>query len=193
MSFYLIRVALARFNAVGIDSALSKESAVGFFSDFIDAIQSGKGKDFNRKFEKLDCLIIDDFQQIMNKEKQQSIAASEFAKRWMGRGYEKGDSQIFWADLLTNVYGVKNIAEFIFYEEQVKVDKTNFIDGHIPSTKVLIEQKSLGKDLRKGIVQSDGSILNPFQQAKRYAAELPYSKRPRWIITCNFAEFRQPY
>ena len=42
-----------------------------FFSDFIDAIQSGKGKDFNRKFEKLDCLIIDDFQQIMNKEKSQ--------------------------------------------------------------------------------------------------------------------------
>ena len=35
MSFYLIRVALARFNAVGIDSPLSKESAVGFFSDFI--------------------------------------------------------------------------------------------------------------------------------------------------------------
>ena len=42
-----------------------------FFSDFIDAIQSGKGKDFNRKFEKLDCLIIDDFQFIMNKEKSQ--------------------------------------------------------------------------------------------------------------------------
>ena len=125
----------------------------------------------------------------MNKEKQQSIAASEFAKRWMGRGYEKGDSQIFWADLLTNVYGVKNIAEFIFYEEQVKVDKTNFIDGHIPSTKVLIEQKSLGKDLRKGIVQSDGSILNPFQQAKRYVANMPLSKHPRWIVTCNFSEF----
>ena len=125
----------------------------------------------------------------MNKEKQQSIAASEFAKRWMGRGYEKGDSQIFWADLLTNVYGVKNIAEFIFYEEQVKVDKTNFIDGHIPSTKVLIEQKSLEKDLRKGIVQSDGSILNPFQQAKRYVANMPLSKHPRWIVTCNFSEF----
>ncbi|MBQ5510819.1 MAG: class I SAM-dependent DNA methyltransferase, partial [Prevotella sp.] len=125
----------------------------------------------------------------MNKEKQQSIAASEFAKRWMGRGYEKGDSQIFWADLLTNVYGVKNIAEFIFYEEQVKVDKTNFIDGHIPSTKVLIEQKTLGKDLRKGIVQSDGSILNPFQQAKRYVANMPLSKHPRWIVTCNFSEF----
>ena len=54
---------------------------------------------------------------------------------------------------------------------------------------MLIEQKSIDKDLRKGIKQSDGSLLNPFQQAKRYAAELPYSERPRWIVTCNFAEF----
>ena len=42
-----------------------------FYSDFIDAIQSGKGKEFNRKFQKLDCLIIDDFQFIVNKEKSQ--------------------------------------------------------------------------------------------------------------------------
>ncbi len=42
-----------------------------FYSDFIDAIQSGKGKEFNRKFQKLDCLIIDDFQFIINKEKSQ--------------------------------------------------------------------------------------------------------------------------
>lgn len=42
-----------------------------FYSDFIDAIQNGKGKDFNRKFEKLDCLIIDDFQFIVGKEKSQ--------------------------------------------------------------------------------------------------------------------------
>ena len=42
-----------------------------FYSDFVDAIQSGKGKEFNRKFQKLDCLIIDDFQFIMNKEKSQ--------------------------------------------------------------------------------------------------------------------------
>ena len=53
----------------------------------------------------------------------------------------------------------------------------------------MIEQKSLGKNLGEGIKQSDGSVLNPFQQAKRYAAELPYSQRPRWIVTCNFAEF----
>ena len=32
-------------------------------------------------------------------------------------------------------------------------------------------------------------MLTPFQQAKRYAAELPYSSRLRWIVTCNFEEF----
>ena len=42
-----------------------------FYSDFIDAIQNGKGKEFSRKFEKLDCLIIDDFQFIVGKEKSQ--------------------------------------------------------------------------------------------------------------------------
>lgn len=125
----------------------------------------------------------------MKTEKQQAIAATDFAERWKGRGYEKGDSQIFWTELLTEVYGVENPSSFIRYEEQVKVDKTNFIDGHIPSTRVLIEQKSLGKDLRKGIVQSDGSVLNPFQQAKRYVANMPLSEHPKWIVTCNFAEF----
>ena len=125
----------------------------------------------------------------MKTEKQQAAAAAAFAERWKGRGYEKGDSQVFWTELLTEVFGVENPSTIIRYEEQVKVDNTNFIDGHIPSTKVLIEQKSIDKDLRKGIKQSDGSLLNPFQQAKRYAAELPYSERPRWIVTCNFAEF----
>ena len=125
----------------------------------------------------------------MKAEKQIAAAAAEFALRWKGRGYEKGDSQIFWADLLQNVFGVENIADFIRYEEQVKVDATNFIDGHISSTRVLIEQKSINKDLRAPVTQSDGQRLTPFQQAKRYSAELPYSQRPRWIVACNFAEF----
>ena len=125
----------------------------------------------------------------MKTEKQIATCAAAFAERWKGRGYEKGDSQVFWTELLTEVYGVENPSTFIRFEEQVKIDNTNFIDVHIPSTKVIIEQKSIGKDLRKGIAQSDGSVLNPFQQAKRYSAELAYSDRPRWIVTCNFTEF----
>ena len=122
-------------------------------------------------------------------DKEYKTAAKEFSERWKDKGYEKGESQKFWIDLLTNVYGVKNIAGFISFEDQVHLDHTSFIDGYIPSTHVMIEQKSLGKDLRKAIKQSDGTYLNPFQQAKRYSVELPYDDRPRWIITCNFEEF----
>ena len=120
---------------------------------------------------------------------EQKNAAKKFADYWKDRGYEKGESQKFWIDLLTNVYGVTDIAGFISFEDQVKLDHTSFIDGYIEKTHVMIEQKSIGKNLREAILQSDGSKLSPFQQAKRYAAELPYSKRPRWIVTCNFAEF----
>lgn len=120
---------------------------------------------------------------------QQRAAAKQFAADWKGRGYEKGESQPFWLSLLQKVYGVEEPEKFITFEDQVHLDHTSFIDGSIPTTHVLIEQKGLGKDLKKPIRQSDGSLLTPFQQAKRYAAELPYSMRPRWIVTCNFAEF----
>lgn len=122
-------------------------------------------------------------------EKQQRTAAAEFIKRWQGRGYEKGESQLFWIDLLTNVYGISDAANFICFEQQARLDHTSFIDAMIPSTHVMIEQKSLGKNLRQPIKQSDGNMLTPFQQAQRYSAVLPYSERPRWIVTCNFAEF----
>ena len=125
----------------------------------------------------------------MKTEKQQRIAAAAFAKRWEGRGYEKGESQTFWIELLTEIFGVESPSVFITFEQQAQLDHTSFIDGMIPSTHVMIEQKSLGKDLRQAIKQSDGSLLTPFQQAQRYSAALPYSQRPRWIVTCNFAEF----
>ena len=126
----------------------------------------------------------------MKTDKQQAVAAAAFAERWKGRGYERGESQPFWIDLLSNVYGIETPSNgFISFEDHRMVDASNFIDGRIPSTKVLIEQKSLGKDLRAGIRQSDGSLLNPFQQARRYVVSLPVSEHPRWIVTCNFSEF----
>ena len=126
----------------------------------------------------------------MKTEKQMAVSAAAFSERWKGRGYERGESQAFWIDLLTNVFGIETPSDgFILFEDHRMVDASNFIDGRIPSTKVLIEQKSLGKDLRKGILQSDGSMLNPFQQARRYVVSLPLSEHPRWIVTCNFSEF----
>ncbi|MBQ0161215.1 MAG: class I SAM-dependent DNA methyltransferase [Bacteroidales bacterium] len=107
----------------------------------------------------------------------------------MGKGYEKGESQTFWIELLHDVLGVERPTEFISFENQVKLSHTSFIDAYIPSTKVLIEQKSMDKDLRASIRQSDGTMLTPFQQAKRYASELPVSKHPRWVVVCNFQSF----
>ncbi len=112
----------------------------------------------------------------------------DFVSHWTGKGYEKGESQPFWLALL-RALGLDEPDQFVEFEQQVHLDHTAFIDGFIPSTKVLIEQKSITKNLGDPIKQSDGSLLNPFQQAKRYAAELPYSRRPRWIVTCNFREF----
>lgn len=121
---------------------------------------------------------------------QQRAAAKAFAAYWKGKGYEKGESQAFWLSLLRDVYGVEHPEQYISFEEQVHIDKsTGFIDGTIAATKVLIEQKGLGKNLNKGIKQSDGSFLTPFQQAKRYIMELPVSQHPRWVVTCNFSTF----
>ena len=120
----------------------------------------------------------------MKTEKQIAAAAAEFAERWKGRGYERGESQPFWIDLLTNVFGIETLSDgFITFEEHHKVD------GRIRSTRVLIEQKSIDKDLRAPVKQSDGSLLTPFQQARRYVVSLPVSEHPRWIVTCNFKEF----
>ena len=121
--------------------------------------------------------------------KQQEKAAKEFAKKWQNIGDEKQDTQRFWMELLQNVYGIDNPADFIGFEQRVQLGHISYIDAMIPATHTMIEQKSLGKDLNAPIKQSDGTLLTPAEQAKRYAAALPYSERPRWIVSCNFKEF----
>lgn len=120
---------------------------------------------------------------------EQKAAAKHFAEYWAGKGYEKGESQPFWLSLLRDVFGVEHPEEYISFEDQVHLDHTSFIDGYIAESKVLVEQKGINKSLTSAIRQSDGSILTPFQQAKRYITELPLSKHPRWVVTCNFKSF----
>ena len=124
---------------------------------------------------------------------QQRAAAKHFAEYWKGKGYEKGESQKFWLALLGDVFGVEHAGEYISFEDQVHLDHTSFIDGYIPATHVLIEQKGIGKDLKKPIKQSDGTLLTPRQQAQRYIHALLDEKGrdavPKWVVICNFAEF----
>ncbi len=122
-------------------------------------------------------------------EAQQKAAAKQFVKDWTGHGDEKQETQRFWIDLLQNVFGVEQATKAIEFEVRVKLDHTSFIDGYIKDTHVLIEQKGADIDLKKGYKQSDGSMLTPFQQARRYAGYLPHNMNPRWIVVCNFKEF----
>lgn len=120
---------------------------------------------------------------------KQRIAAKEFAEKWQGKGYERGQSQTFWLELLQKVFLVEDPFSFIKFEEKVKITNTGFIDGRIPKTKVLIEQKSLEIDLKKEKLQSDGQMCTPFQQTKRYISALPLSDHPRWVVLSNFKSF----
>lgn len=120
---------------------------------------------------------------------KQQLAAKSFAEEWKNRGDEKSETQSFWMSLLQSVFEIVEPQKFIEFEKRVQLTHVSYIDAYIPATKVLIEQKSFDIDLHKGYKQSDGSILTPFQQAKRYANELPYSMRPRWVVVSNFQSF----
>ena len=119
----------------------------------------------------------------------QKKAAKEFADFWKNKGDERQETARFWIGLLEKVLGMENPAERIEFEKKVQLKHTSFIDAYIPETKVLIEQKSSDVDLRKEAKQSDGAMLTPYRQAKRYADEMPNSLRPNWIVVCNFQEF----
>ncbi|MBR1729532.1 MAG: class I SAM-dependent DNA methyltransferase [Selenomonadaceae bacterium] len=95
----------------------------------------------------------------------------KFIDRWIDHGYEKGEAQKFWIDLLETL-GMKNVLQKIIFEEQIN---GKFIDAIIPSQNILIEQKSSGKNLD-----------DAFDQAKFYDNELPYNKKSRWIICSDF-------
>lgn len=122
-------------------------------------------------------------------EAQQRQAVRKFIADWAGHGDEKQDTSRFWMGLLRNVFGIEEPEKFMEFELPVKLAHTSFIDGYIPQTRVLIEQKSRGISFKKGLKQSDGQLLTPYQQARRYAGYLPFNQTPRWIVVCNFEAF----
>lgn len=117
-------------------------------------------------------------------------AARQFSARWAGKGNERSDTQAFWIELLGEVFGVERPTDYIRFERDIKLGHVSFLDAFIPSTHVLIEQKSLGVDLDTPQRQSDGTLLTPFRQAARYNSMLPYSERARWIVVSDFARIR---
>lgn len=123
----------------------------------------------------------------MKSTKELEQAAKHFIQKYKDKSNEKSSAQSFWIDFL-GIFA-PSPTEKIEFEKRVSLSHTSFIDAYIPHAKTLIEQKSSGIDLNKAKKQSDGSELTPFEQAKRYNDELPYSQKARYIIVCNFDEF----
>ena len=120
----------------------------------------------------------------------QKQAARKFVECWtFRRGSEKGEDQQFWNSLLGEVLGMEDIASRVQYQVPVPMKgTTKFLDAWIPETRVLIEHKSRGVNLDVPQAGHDG--LTPYEQAVEYDNARPFDEKARWIVTCNFDEFR---
>ena len=120
----------------------------------------------------------------------QRQAAKKFVEYWtFQRGSEKGEDQQFWNSLLGEVLGMDDVKSHVQYQVPVPMKgTTKFLDAWIPETRVLIEHKSRGVNL--DAPQAGHGGLTPYDQAAEYDAARSYDDRARWIVTCNFDEFR---
>lgn len=109
----------------------------------------------------------------------------EFAERWRGRGYEKGETQQFWLQALRAI-GYPHVDDVLF---EYHLPSGGFADVWIPDADVLIEQKSFGVSLDDYEIRQKKK-KTPLMQALDYVEELPRPKQPRFVVTCNFGIFR---
>ncbi|MBR3470975.1 MAG: methylase [Prevotella sp.] len=117
--------------------------------------------------------------------------AKTFVKKWLGKGKERQDDKTFWEDLLEDVFGVSRSRNQIEVQKPVRVNgAVKYIDVYINGSGVVIEQKSCGVDLMKEEEQSDGERLTPMRQGKRYYDWLDKPMQGRYIVACNFQQFR---
>ncbi len=120
----------------------------------------------------------------------QRQAARKFVEYWtFQRGSEKGEDQQFWNSLLGEVLGMDDVKSHVQYQVPVPMKgTTKFLDAWIPETRVLIEHKSRGVSL--DAPQAGHGGLTPYDQAVEYDNARPFDEKARWIVTCNFDEFR---
>lgn len=110
-----------------------------------------------------------------NEIKDRAVA---FSKEWAGTHSEEADAKPFLVEFF-NVFGIsqRKVGSF-----EHKVKKINDADGYIDMLwkgQMLIEMKSLGKDLNKA-----------YQQALDYLHGLKQNDIPKFVLICDFNRFR---
>lgn len=103
--------------------------------------------------------------------------AATFARDWDGKGYEKGETQLFYQRFF-DVFGVP-VERVASFEEPVKKlgNKRGFIDL-LWKGMLLVEQKSIGRDLKKASKQG----FDYFPGLKDYEI-------PRYMMVSDFQTF----
>ncbi len=104
--------------------------------------------------------------------------AVKFSKEWEDTQNEEADAKPFLVEFF-NVFGI-NSKKFATFEHRVK--KLDERDGYIDllwKGTILIEMKSRGKNLDKA-----------FQQAKDYLHGLKQHELPKYILVCDFENFK---
>lgn len=133
----------------------------------------------------------------MRKQSEIKKAAKAFAKKWDNKGIESQDDKTFWEDLLEDVFGISKSRNEIEVQRPVKFDgTTKRIDVYVKISKVVIEQKSHDINLDLKIKQSGKDSfgnevwLTPMDQGVRYFDKMNKPDTGRYVIACNFQEFR---
>ena len=104
--------------------------------------------------------------------------ADEFVEKHHADTYEKGQAQLYWRDFF-NIFGV-DIHQVVLFEESVKKldGSQGFIDAFWKG-KLIIEHKSLGKNLDLA-----------YSQALEYLDQLPSEELPDYVIVSDFQRIR---
>ena len=90
-------------------------------------------------------------------------AARMLFYKWKDRGKEDEDDRSYWIDIMQDLMGVDHVTDKLEFQKKVvgPDGNTKRIDVYIPSTKVLIEQKSLNIALDKP--QSGHNGMTPYE------------------------------
>ena len=105
------------------------------------------------------------------------VRAASFVQEWWNTVRERSETQSFYNDFF-DIFGVKR-RTVARYEQHVKKldNRSGFIDLFWPGV-LIVEQKSIGRDLTKA-----------YDQAGEYFDALKESERPRYILVSDFQSF----
>lgn len=104
--------------------------------------------------------------------------ATAFSKEWENETSEDAEAKSFW-DGFFNVFGIPRRRVAMFEKQVEKLDHRQGYIDLLWKGKLLVEHKSKGKNLERA-----------YKQARDYFPGLKDEELPRYILVCDFRDFR---